>query len=61
MISDRISLDEQSRFFDRHMNPWLARFFADLADATSADFYQAVARFGAAFVELEQAYFSMRS
>ena len=61
MISDRISLDEQGRFFDRHLNPWLARFFADLADAPSADFYQAVARFGAAFVELEQAYLSMKS
>ena len=39
----------------------LARFFADLASAPSAEFYQSVARFGAAFVELEKAYLSMQS
>jgi TorA maturation chaperone TorD len=61
MMGDRISLDEQSRFFDRHMKPWLGRFFADLGDAPSAEFYKVVARFGAAFIELEQAYLSMQN
>ena len=60
MIGDRISLEEQSRFFDRHMKPWLARFFVDLGNASSANFYKPVARFGAALVELEQAYLSMQ-
>ena len=61
MISDASSLDEQRSFFEKHMQPWLGQFFADLGNARSADFYRPVARFGAAFIELEQTYLSMRS
>ena len=61
MISDSVSLAGQLSFYDKHMKPWLTRFFADLGKARSAEFYQPVARFGAAFIELEQAYLSMRS
>jgi len=61
MISDAASLAEQQRFFDKHMKPWLTRFFADLGNARSADFYRSVAQFGAAFFELEQTYLLMRS
>jgi TorA maturation chaperone TorD len=61
MISDASSLDRQQGFFAKHMHPWLKLFFADLGKARSARFYKPVARFGAAFIELEQAYLSMRS
>ena len=61
MITDAFSLSEQQRFFDTHMEPWLERFFADLGDARSAEFYKSVAHFGAAFIKLELAYLSMRS
>jgi len=61
MISDAASLSEQRGFFEKHMKPWLERFFADLGSARSAKFYQPVAQFGAAFIELESAYLSMRS
>jgi TorA maturation chaperone TorD len=61
MISDASSLSEQQRFFDTHMKPWLERFFTDLGNARSANFYKSVAQFGAAFIELESAYLSMRS
>ena len=61
MISDSISLAGQLSFYDKHMRPWLARFFADLDKARSAEFYQPVARCGAACIELEQSYLSMRS
>jgi TorA maturation chaperone TorD len=61
MISDAASLAEQQRFFEKHMKPWLTRFFADLGRARSADFYRNVAQFGAAFFELEQRYLLMRS
>jgi TorA maturation chaperone TorD len=44
-----------------HMQPWLERFFADLGKARSAEFYRPVAQFGAAFLQLESAYLSMRS
>ena len=61
MISDTFDLSEQRRFFETHMQPWIGRFFTDLAKANSASFYQAVAGFGNAFFELERDYFSMRS
>ena len=61
MISDASGLSEQQRFFETHMKPWLERFFADLGKARSANFYKSVAQFGAAFIELESAYLSMRS
>jgi TorA maturation chaperone TorD len=61
MIADGSSLEMQQNFFNKHMNSWLERFFTDLGKAGSADFYRPVARFGAAFIELEKAYLSMRS
>jgi len=39
--------------FEDHLAPWIARFFADLEKATSADFYASVGTFGRAFVEIE--------
>ncbi len=61
MISDSFSLSAQQHFFEKHLEPWVSRFFEDLEKARSAEFYQPVARFGAAFIELEQAYLSMQS
>lgn len=61
MIAESSSHSEQQRFFVKHMKPWLGRFFADLADAKTADFYKPVARFGAAIIEMESTYLSMQS
>ena len=61
MIADTYSPSAQQHFFEKHLKPWVSRFFEDLEKARSANFYQPVARFGAAFIELEQAYFSMQS
>jgi len=61
MIADGFSLQQQQVFFETHMQPWLERFFADLGQARSADFYKPVAQFGAAILKLESAYISMRS
>ena len=61
MIGDASSLSQQRRFFEAHMQTWLGRFFDDLGNANSAVFYQSVARFGAAFIDLEQTYFAMQS
>lgn len=44
---------EQQRFFDRHVRPGAARFFAALAAAPQAQYYRRVAALGAAFVALE--------
>ena len=42
-------------FFQRHMRPWAARFFADLEGAQAARFYRAVGALGRVAVEIEQA------
>jgi TorA maturation chaperone TorD len=47
------ALDVQQRFYSRHLEPWLPRFFDDLQNAGSADFYRAVARFGRRFINVE--------
>jgi TorA maturation chaperone TorD len=59
LIQDGSSVSTQSQFFLKHMTKWLDRFFEDLTHADSASFYQAVARFGAAFVAFERQYFGL--
>jgi TorA maturation chaperone TorD/DNA-binding transcriptional regulator YdaS (Cro superfamily) len=49
----------QAAFFQRHLEPWAARFFADLAVAPSAEFYKAVAAVGLAFIEIETEAFTL--
>lgn len=52
-------LETQSIFFEKHIAPWMGRFFKDLSEAESATFYKAVGRFGAAFINLENKYLNM--
>jgi TorA maturation chaperone TorD len=44
----------QRLFFSEHIDSWMPDFFADMQTAQSADFYRAVGRLGAAFVEFER-------
>jgi TorA maturation chaperone TorD len=52
-------LASQRAFFERHMQPWLPAFMADLQEASSAVFYKAVGRLGARFIDFESRYFAM--
>jgi TorA maturation chaperone TorD len=52
-------VDQQARFFDRHLAPWAARFFADLEINQTATFYKSVGRVGRTFMELEQEAFKL--
>lgn len=56
LIQDGTSLDQQAEFFTSHIATWGQRFFADMAEAKNAVFYKAVARFGTAFMEIEERY-----
>ncbi len=47
----------QAAFFQRHVVPWMFRFFEDLSSASSADFYRIVATFGKDFLKYESEYF----
>lgn len=57
--SPRIELSTQREFFDKHVGPWMGRFFGDLTAARAASFYRAVGLLGERFLEVEKAYLSM--
>lgn len=60
LISDpETPFEEQGPFFERHLAPWLDRFFSDLCQAPSARFYRAVGLFGQRFIDVERQYLSM--
>lgn len=52
-------LEVQREFFEKHIKPWMGRFFGDLTTARSASFYRAVGLLGERFLEVERAYLSM--
>jgi TorA maturation chaperone TorD len=51
--SFRAPLEQQRQFLDRHLTPWIGRFFADLERAKTADFYRPVGTIGRLFIEIE--------
>ena len=54
-----VTFEQQRGFFAKHVEPWMGRFFGDLAVAPSARFYRAVALLGERFLEVERTHFSM--
>lgn len=56
LIEGRLGAPEAAGpFFARHLQPWAARFFADLEKAEAAGFYRSVGTLGRVAVEIEQA------
>src|SRR5256714_5293872 len=49
----------ERRLFDKHMAPWIGRFFADLERAEAADFYRHVGTLGRVFIEIEMEAFAL--
>jgi TorA maturation chaperone TorD len=45
--------EDQHRIFQKHLAPWIGRFFGDLAAAKSAVFYRHVGEIGRLFIETE--------
>jgi TorA maturation chaperone TorD len=45
--------------FERHLKPWIGRFFADLEGAEAADFYRPVGALGRAFIDIETEAFTL--
>ena len=52
-------LERQRQFFEKHMAPWIGRFFADLEGARAAEFYRHVGTVGRLFVEIENQAFAL--
>jgi TorA maturation chaperone TorD len=57
--NDLESLRTQAEFFATHIGPWMAQFFRDLQESTSARFYRAVGQLGEQFIETDQRYLDM--
>jgi TorA maturation chaperone TorD len=49
------------RIFERHLKPWLGRFFSDLERAETADFYARVGAVGRVFMDIETEAFALPS
>jgi TorA maturation chaperone TorD len=47
--------------FEKHLSPWIGRFFADLEQAEAADFYRNVGTLGRLFVDIETEAFALPS
>jgi TorA maturation chaperone TorD len=54
-----VPVERQRHFFDRHLAPWMGRFFADLEAAKGADFYRPVGAIGRLFIEIEAEAFAL--
>ena len=48
------SVEQQRETFERHLAPWIGRFFADLEVAESANFYRRVGSIGCLSIEIER-------
>jgi TorA maturation chaperone TorD len=47
------------RIFEKHMAPWMGRFFTDLERSQGADFYAQVGALGRTFVDIESEAFAL--
>jgi TorA maturation chaperone TorD len=45
--------------FDKHLEPWIGRFFTDLENAEAADFYKWVGALGRVFMDIEREAFDL--
>jgi TorA maturation chaperone TorD len=51
--------DAERRLFERHMAPWIGRFFADMERAEAAGFYRHVGMLGRVFIGIEAEAFAL--
>jgi TorA maturation chaperone TorD len=54
-----ISPDEQQQFFEKHVAPWIGRFFADLESVEGGEFYRHAGAVGRLFLEIEKEAFAL--
>jgi TorA maturation chaperone TorD len=47
--------------FERHLSPWIRRFFSDLECAEAADFYRPIGTLGRVFLDVEIEAFALPS
>jgi TorA maturation chaperone TorD len=57
----RVSTERQQQIFDRHLAPWIGRFFADLEANETSRFYARLGAVGRIFVDIEKQAFALPS
>ncbi len=53
--------ETEREFFDHHLAPWIGRFFDDLENAKSSEFYRRVGTIGRIFTAIEKEAFTIQS
>ena len=53
------AVERQRQIFEKHLAPWIGRFFADMAVADAADFYRHVGALGRVFIGIETQAFAL--
>ena len=53
------TVEGQRQIFEKHLVPWIGRFFADMTVADAADFYRHVGVIGRLFIEIETEAFAL--
>jgi TorA maturation chaperone TorD len=63
VVSRRLSTHPEAdrELFEKHLAPWIGRFFADLEQAEAADFYRRIGTLGRVFMEIETQAFALPS
>lgn len=51
--------EQQRQIFEKHLAPWIGRFFADLETAKAANFYRHVGAIGRLFIDIESEAFAL--
>jgi TorA maturation chaperone TorD len=61
LINGRLSAEPEAdrELFDKHLSPWIGRFFSNLEQAKAADFYHHVGTVGRLFVTIETEAFAL--
>ena len=53
------TVERQRQIFEKHLAPWIGRFFADMTVANAADFYRHVGALGRLFIGIETQAFAL--
>jgi TorA maturation chaperone TorD len=63
LVSGRLPAPQgtDQQMFERHLSPWIGRFFADLERAEAADLYRRIGTLGRVFMEVETEAFALPS
>ena len=63
LVSGRLPAPQgtDQQIFEKHLAPWIGRFFADLERAEAADLYRRIGTLGRVFIEVETEAFSLPS